>query len=58
MRPVLTEQLRKDRLRRVLEPCAATAPGFFRYFPSRAQSSPALRLFVHAAKELADGISA
>jgi len=27
------------------------------YLPSRAQSSPALRLFVDAAKELAAGIS-
>jgi hypothetical protein len=28
-------------------------PGFFLYYPSRAQTSPALRLFAQAAKELA-----
>jgi hypothetical protein len=28
-------------------------PGFFLYFPSRAQRSPPLRLFIEAAKELA-----
>jgi len=37
----------------VLEAYAATVPGYFLYFPSRAQSSPALRLFVDAARELA-----
>jgi DNA-binding transcriptional LysR family regulator len=53
MEPAVTEQLRKGRLRRVLDVYAATVPGFFVYFPSRAQSSPALRLFVDAARELA-----
>jgi len=53
MEPVVAEQLRKGRLRVVLQPYAASVPGFFLYFPSRAQSSPALRLFVEAAKELA-----
>ncbi len=53
MEPIVAEQLRKGRLRVVLEPYAATVPGYFIYFPSRAQSSPALRLFVEAAKELA-----
>lgn len=53
MEPNVREQLREGRLRCVLEPFAATVPGFFLYFPSRAQSSPALRLFVEAAKELA-----
>ena len=57
MEPIVAEQLRKGRLRRVLEPYAATVPGFFLYFPSRAQSSPALRLFVDAAKQLAARIS-
>jgi hypothetical protein len=37
----------------VLETYAPVVPGFFLYFPSRAQRSPALRLFVDAAKELA-----
>jgi DNA-binding transcriptional LysR family regulator len=51
--PTVAEQLREGRLQRVLEPYAPTVPGFFLYFPSRAQRSPALRLFVDAAKELA-----
>ena len=40
-------------LQPVLEPYAPTVPGFFLYYPSRAQSSPALRLFVEVARELA-----
>jgi DNA-binding transcriptional LysR family regulator len=51
--PTVTDHLRKGRLRRVLDAYAATVPGFFLYFPSRAQSSPALRLFVDASRELA-----
>jgi DNA-binding transcriptional LysR family regulator len=51
--PMVMEQLRTGRLQRVLEPYAPTVPGFFLYYPSRAQSSPALRLFVEAARELA-----
>jgi DNA-binding transcriptional LysR family regulator len=51
--PMGAEQLRKKRLQRVLESYAATVPGFFLYFPSRAQRSPALRLFTAAARELA-----
>jgi DNA-binding transcriptional LysR family regulator len=47
------EPLRKGRLRRVLEPYAPTVPGHFIYFPSRAQRSGPLRLFIEAAKELA-----
>ena len=53
MEPNVAEQLRKGRLRRLLEPFAAAVPGFFLYFPSRAQRSPALQLFVQAARELA-----
>jgi DNA-binding transcriptional LysR family regulator len=37
--PMVTEQLRAGRLKRVLEPYSATVPGFFIYFPSRAQRS-------------------
>jgi DNA-binding transcriptional LysR family regulator len=37
----------------VLEAYAPTVPGFFLYFPSRAQRSPPLRLFIEAARELA-----
>ncbi|WP_224369431.1 LysR family transcriptional regulator [Hyalangium versicolor] len=51
--PTVAEQLRTGRLQRVLEDYAPTVPGFFLYFPSRAQRSPALRLFVDAARELA-----
>jgi DNA-binding transcriptional LysR family regulator len=50
--PMVAEQLREGRLQRVLESYAPTVPGFFLYFPSRAQRSPALRLFVDTAKEL------
>jgi DNA-binding transcriptional LysR family regulator len=48
--PAVAEALRKGKLRRVLEPYAPTVPGFFLYFPSRAQSSPALKAFVEVAK--------
>jgi DNA-binding transcriptional LysR family regulator len=51
--PLVLEQLRTGRLRRVLEPYAPTVPGFFLYYPSRSQSSAPLRLFVEAARELA-----
>jgi DNA-binding transcriptional LysR family regulator len=49
---VVRDDLRSGRLQRVLEPFAATAPGYFLYFPSRAQRSAALGLFVDTAKEL------
>jgi hypothetical protein len=38
---------------RVLEAYAPSLPGFVLYFPSRAQRSGPLRLFVETAKELA-----
>jgi DNA-binding transcriptional LysR family regulator len=47
------DELRRGALRLVLEPYAAEVPGFFLYFPSRAQVSPALRAFVDAAREMA-----
>lgn len=50
--PWVAEQLRTGRLQSVLDAYAPTVPGFFLCFPSRAQSSPALRLFVEVAKEL------
>jgi DNA-binding transcriptional LysR family regulator len=53
LEPMVMEQLRTGRLKRVLEPYAPTVPGFFLYFPSRSQRSAPLRLFVEAAKELA-----
>lgn len=46
-------QLRTGRLKLVLDSYAPTVPGFFVYFPSRAQRSAPLRLFIDAAKELA-----
>jgi DNA-binding transcriptional LysR family regulator len=51
--PAVQEQLRNGRLKVVLEAYAPTVPGFFLYFPSRAQRSQPLRLFVEAAQELA-----
>ncbi len=51
--PMVLDQLRTGRLRRVLERYAPTVPGFFLYFPSVARRSAPLRLFVDAAKELA-----
>ena len=50
--PQVADDLRKGTLRLVLEPFAAAVPGFFLYFPSRAQVSPALRAFVDVAREL------
>ncbi len=50
--PSVAKQLRAGRLKSVLDAYAPTVPGFFLCYPSRAQSSPALRLFVEVAKEL------
>jgi DNA-binding transcriptional LysR family regulator len=50
--PWVAEQVRAGQLKLVLEAYAPTVPGFFLCYPSRAQSSPALRLFVDVAKEL------
>ena len=52
MEPLVDEQLRTGALRRVLEPYAASVPGFFLYYPSRAQRSGPLRLFVETVREL------
>ncbi len=51
--PVIADELRRGSLRLVLEQYAPAVPGFFLYFPSRAQVSPALRAFVDVARELA-----
>jgi DNA-binding transcriptional LysR family regulator len=48
----IADDLRRGTLRVVLEPYAAAVPGFFLYFPSRAQVSPAFRAFVDLAREL------
>ena len=51
--PMVTTQLRDGRLVRVLESFAPSVPGYFLYYPSKAQRSSALRLFVEMARELA-----
>ncbi|HZD32009.1 MAG TPA: LysR family transcriptional regulator, partial [Candidatus Angelobacter sp.] len=53
LEPMVAERIRLGRLQRVLEAYAPLVPGFFLYFPSRAQPSAPLRLFVDTAKELA-----
>jgi DNA-binding transcriptional LysR family regulator len=50
--PAAKELLRSGRLVVLLETYAASVPGYFLYFPSRAQRSAPLRLFIEAAKEL------
>jgi DNA-binding transcriptional LysR family regulator len=50
--PQIADAVRRGSLRVVLEPYAAAVPGFFLYFPSRAQVSPALRAFVSTAREV------
>ena len=52
LEPTVESALREGTLRRVLEPYAVTVPGFFLYYPSRAQSSPAFKRFVEVAKEV------
>ena len=49
--PQVEEQLRRGSLVRVLEPFAAAVPGFFLYYPRRAQSSAPLRLFIETMRE-------
>ncbi len=51
--PLVADQLRAGRLRRVLEPYAPSVPGFFLYYPSRAQRSEPLRLFIETVRERA-----
>jgi DNA-binding transcriptional LysR family regulator len=48
----VAEQLRAGSLKKVLDSYAPTVPGFFLCFPSRAQSSPALKLFVETTKKV------
>ncbi len=50
--PSVAPSLRAGTLVTVLDAYAPTVPGFFLYYPSRAQSSPALRLFVEVVREL------
>ncbi len=55
MEPMVQTQLGAGTLQRVLEPYACEVPGFFLYFPSRAQRSTPLRVFVETAQELMRG---
>jgi DNA-binding transcriptional LysR family regulator len=50
--PRVKDSLRAGRLVPVLEPFAPKVPGFFLYFPSRAQRTGPLRLFIEVAREL------
>jgi DNA-binding transcriptional LysR family regulator len=50
--PYVLDDLRCGRLQAVLEPFAPTSPGYYLYFPSRAQQSRPLQLLVATAKEL------
>jgi DNA-binding transcriptional LysR family regulator len=50
--PLVTEQLRTGRLRRVLEPFAPSVPGLFLYYPTRSQHSAALRSFVETLRDV------
>ena len=52
MEPLVKEQLRDGSLRCVLEPYAPSVPGFYLYFPSRAQRSAPLRLLVETIREV------
>ena len=52
MEPLAKEQLRDGSLRCVLEPYAPSVPGFYLYFPSRAQRSAPLRLLVETIREV------
>ena len=51
--PLAREHLRTGRLLCVLEAYAASVPGFYLYYPSRSQRSPALQLFVESIREFA-----
>lgn len=51
LEPMVMEELSSGQLQRVLEPYAPTVPGYFLYFPSRTQRTPALRAFVDTARE-------
>jgi DNA-binding transcriptional LysR family regulator len=50
--PMVAAQLQRGSLRLVLEAFAAPVPGFFLYFPSRAQVSPAFRAFLDTVQGL------
>jgi DNA-binding transcriptional LysR family regulator len=51
--PLVAQSFADGRLQVVLDSYAPTVPGFFLYYPSRAQRSPALGLFVETARHMA-----
>jgi DNA-binding transcriptional LysR family regulator len=58
MEPLVKKQLKAGILRCVLEPYAVSVPGFCLYYPSRAQRSGPLGLFVETVRELTASRSA
>jgi DNA-binding transcriptional LysR family regulator len=50
--PLARERIRSGRLRHVLEPYYSVEPGFFLYYPSRAQRSAALQVFIDTIRDL------
>lgn len=50
--PHFTNEIQRGQLTVVLEAYAPSVPGYFIYYPSRAQRSTPLRLFIEVAKEL------
>jgi len=50
--PLISDELRAGELAIMLDAFAPMVPGFFIYFPSRAQHAVPLRLFIDTAKEL------
>ncbi len=50
--PLFEDEIRRGHLTVVLDAYAPSVPGFFIYYPSRAQRSTPLRLFIEVAKEL------
>lgn len=57
MEPLVMDSLEAGTLQRVLEPYAPEVPGFFLYFPSRAQRTPALARFVETVQDLSSARS-
>jgi DNA-binding transcriptional LysR family regulator len=51
----ISEEQARPPLKIVLEEWAPQVPGFFLYFPSRAQVSPALRAFIDFARAKNEG---
>lgn len=49
---LVSTELESGQLKRLLEPFAPSTPGYFMYFPTRAQQSTPLRLFLDLAKDL------